>query len=91
MDKFIEILSERFYSENDLSDITYTLLICSKDFFDIFIKTIFPDFDITSRISIERESFNNNCRPDFTISTCNHKCKKMEYEYTFSTIHYKLS
>ena len=39
----IEKLSERFQSENDISDITYSLLRADDDFNKTFLNAIFPD------------------------------------------------
>lgn len=67
---FMKNLSERFYHENDLSDITYALLSTNKDFKNCFLYHCFPD-DIphTDDVLIWREKSFDNGRPDFILTS----------------------
>lgn len=66
--QFIENLSYRFRSENDLSDLTWTMCQTSDKFQFIFLKFFFPFFKKDcSNIYIERERTNDDSRPDFVL------------------------
>lgn len=65
----IEKLSERFQSENDLSDITYTLLCADNDFKKAFLNLIFKNMEIEDILYIQRELSEDDSRPDFIIET----------------------
>lgn len=66
---FIQNLSYRFRSENDLSDITWTLCETSDKFKFTFIKFFFPDITITDTDILSREKNSDDSRPDFILET----------------------
>lgn len=69
----IEKLSERFQSENDISDITYTLL-CADDYFKkAFLSILFKNIKIEDILFIQRELPEADSRPDFIIETSQEK------------------
>ena len=66
--QFISNLAERFRSENDLSDITWTMCQTSDRFQCAFLKFFFPWLKDDSRdVYIEREQSNDDSRPDFVF------------------------
>ena len=67
--KFIQNLSCRFQSENDLSDITWTLCETSKKFKIAFIKFFFPNIEVTDTMILIREKGVDDSRPDFILET----------------------
>jgi len=72
--EFFELLSEKYYKENDLSNIVWILCSTSLNFRAVFLKFIFGDiFDRIELINIEREfiSENNNSRVDFKFESQN--------------------
>ncbi len=69
--KFIQNLSSRFRSENDLSDITWTMCETSEKFKYHFIKFFFPDIIITDTAILTREKSGDGSRPDFILETKN--------------------
>ena len=69
----IEKLSERFQSENDISDITYTLLCADDDFKKVFLNTIFEGIKTEDILYIQRELPEEDSRPDFIMETSNDK------------------
>lgn len=69
----IEKLSERFQSENDISDITYSLLRADDDFNKTFLNAIFPDIKNEEVLYIQRELPEVDSRPDFIIETTKNK------------------
>ena len=74
MKDFIKIFTERFYKENDLSDLTYILCKADSDFLRFFVKFNFSDFTEDSPIvEIIREYPLKNSRPDFYISSLEKK------------------
>ena len=71
---FIEIFTERFYKENDLSDLTYILCKYDPDFLRFFLNFNFPNSnDPSPIIEIIREYPLKNSRPDFYISSLEKK------------------
>ena len=73
LSELIKMLSERFHDENDISDITYTLLQFNKEFKDTFLNLIFPDIKSEEIIYFQREMSENDSRPDFIIFCSQHK------------------
>lgn len=66
--RFISNLSFRFRSENDLSDVTWTMCQTSDRFQCVFLKFFFPWLaDDCAKVNIEREPANNDSRPDFVF------------------------
>ncbi|MEY8607369.1 hypothetical protein E5360_09875 [Muribaculum intestinale] len=64
--KFISNLSQRFRSENDLSDVTWTMCQTSDRFQRIFLQFFFPNLpDDCSEVWIGREDSKDDSRPDF--------------------------
>lgn len=71
-DNFFNKLSERFKSENDLSDITWAIGEACPIFQKLFIQFFFKDITDLSKISIfKREHSDETCRPDFYIKIDN--------------------
>lgn len=84
----IEKLSQRFRSENDLSDITWVVAETAPEFQKLFLKFFFQTFDETENIvAFVREFTNEDCRPDFYIKTdCKEyivECKKQDKSHHF--------
>ena len=70
--KFFEALSERAYKENDLSDVTYALLMADVTFRKFFLDFFFHDANLDARhVTIEREHSDAIGRPDFWIKDKN--------------------
>lgn len=67
IDIFLDILSSRKRSENDLSDITWALCLSSHSFQSLFIKFFFPDTEFLNISRFEREKIEKDSRPDFLI------------------------
>lgn len=71
LDKFIEALSCRFRTENNLSDITWALCEASPFFCSLWLKFIFDDkFPVEDLDYIEREvpdTINGSSRVDFVV------------------------
>lgn len=66
--EFISNLSYRFRSENDLSDVTWTLCQTSDKFQCVFLRFFFPWMEEDcGEIYIEREQSNDDSRPDFVF------------------------
>lgn len=70
---FFTNLGDRFYKENDLSDVTYTFLQTDDSFKEKFLQFFFPSLDVDSITTIEREYSKDDSRPDFIIETENEK------------------
>lgn len=66
---FMEHLAERRYKENDLSDITYALLLSDEKFKTCFFQ--FLTIPIDQILEIKRECKFDDSRPDFIISMKN--------------------
>lgn len=64
---FFDTLSNRKRSENDLSDITWSLCLASPSFKLIFLKFFFPENDFLDVTTFEREKSQGDSRPDFLI------------------------
>lgn len=64
---FFRSVSYKFRKENDLSDITWAMCQSCESFRNSFLKFFFPDIQINRNISIERERFEKDSRPDFYI------------------------
>ena len=62
--QFISNLSYRFRSENDLSDVTWTMCQTSDKFNAHFINFFFEGID-ANEVCLEREKSNDDSRPDF--------------------------
>lgn len=70
----LSALAAYYYHENDLSNITVTLCNNCPDFKDIFIHFFFPELDVDSIVSIDREVADEKekkCRVDIVIKTEN--------------------
>lgn len=66
--QFIENLAHRFRSENDLSDVTWTMCQTSDRFQCVFLKFFFPWLEEDcGEVYIEREQSNDDSRPDFVF------------------------
>ncbi|MDE6522287.1 MAG: hypothetical protein K2L17_05670 [Muribaculaceae bacterium] len=64
--QFIKNLSHRFRSENDLSDVTWTMCETSDKFQGAFLRFFFPWLKRQcTDVYMEREYVKGNCRPDF--------------------------
>lgn len=64
--QFIINLSQRFRSENDLSDVTWTMCQTSDEFQYLFLEFFFPWLRRKcANAYVEREHVKGNCRPDF--------------------------
>ena len=64
---FLDILSGRKRSENDLSDITWALCLSSHSFQSLFLNFFFPDTKFLDITIFEREKSEGDSRPDFLI------------------------
>lgn len=64
IEDFISNLSLRFNSENNLSDITWTMCETSDCFLTAFLDFFFPGVPF-GEIYLEREAADGDCRPDF--------------------------
>ena len=64
---FLETLSGRKRSENDLSDITWALCLSSHSFQSLFLNFFFPDTKFLNITRFEREKSEGDSRPDFLI------------------------
>lgn len=64
IEKFISNLSLRLNSENNLSDITWTMCQTSDVFQNVFLQFFFPK-EKFAEIYLQRELSNGGCRPDF--------------------------
>lgn len=69
LENFFEIFSERFQSENDISDITYILMKLDETFKKIFLEYIFNDINVKKITFMQREFYKDNSRPDFILET----------------------
>ena len=68
--KFFNAFSERAYKENDLSDVTYALLMADVKFRQFFFDFFFHDAHLDSRhVTIEREHSDVLGRPDFWLKS----------------------
>lgn len=68
--KFFEAFSERAYKENDLSDVTYAMCEADVKFRQFFLDFFFKDAHLDARkVTIEREHYDKDGRPDFWIKT----------------------
>lgn len=66
--QFIVNLSHRFRSENDLSDVTWTMCQTSERFQCVFLRFFFPWFgEDCGEVYIEREQSKDDSRPDFVF------------------------
>ena len=66
--KFFKALSERAYKENDLSDVTYAMCEADVKFRQFFLDIFFKDSHLDAcKVTIEREHYDKNGRPDFWI------------------------
>lgn len=66
---FIQNLSYRFRSENDLSDVTWTMCETSKKFKSFFIRFFFSNLNNIETVILFREKSNEDSRPDFILET----------------------
>lgn len=64
LETFFSFLSERFYKENDLSDITYAFMQANETFQDLFLEYCFGEKGIKPR-NLWREYSSDDSRPDF--------------------------
>lgn len=64
MENFISNLSLRLNSENNLSDITWTMCQTSDAFQNVFLQFFFPKEKFTE-VYLQRELPDEDCRPDF--------------------------
>lgn len=64
---FFRFIAYKYRKENDLSDITWAMCQSCESFRDFFLKFFFPEIQINTDISIEREKSENDSRPDFYI------------------------
>lgn len=64
---FFNALAMRKYKENDLSDITYSLLESNPVFRQFFLDFFFPNKLKADEVTIEREHSEDGLRPDFWI------------------------
>ena len=67
IENFLEILSVRKRSENDLSDVTWALCLSSHTFQTLFLNFFFPDIEFLNITRFEREKSEGDSRPDFLI------------------------
>lgn len=67
IESFLDILSGRKRSENDLSDITWALCLSSHSFQSLFLNFFFPDTEFLNITKFEREKSEGDSRPDFLI------------------------
>lgn len=68
LERFFECLAERFYSENNLSDVTYALAKASSQFMSFFMSKFFK-FDFSDDVyEIEREQSSSSGRPDIVVT-----------------------
>ncbi len=67
VENFLEILSERKRSENDLSDITWALCLSSHSFQSLFLNFFFENTEFSNITKFEREASKGNSRVDFLI------------------------
>ena len=73
---FFNNLAQRFSKENDLSDITWTMCQTSPTFMGLWVHFFFPDLDLSTVESIEREIPDNSgegSRVDFLINVEGHQ------------------
>ncbi|MBO7497511.1 MAG: hypothetical protein J6T98_13285 [Salinivirgaceae bacterium] len=95
VEDFISNLSWRFNSENNLSDITWTMCQTSDIFLDSFLHFFFPD-DEFGEIYLQRELSDEDCRPDFYFEcegeTFLIECKIWDQNHHFEqyTKHFKI-
>lgn len=95
MENFISNLSLRLNSENNLSDITWTMCETSDLFLTTFLDFFFPGVPF-GEIYLEREVADGNCRPDFQFEHDGKKylieCKIYDTEQHFDYVkHYKIA
>ena len=67
IENFLDILSGRKRSENDLSDITWALCLSSHSFQVLFLNFFFPNIKFLDITKFEREKSEGDSRPDFLI------------------------
>lgn len=67
IETFLDILSSRKRSENDLSDITWALCLSSHSFQTLFLNFFFPNIEFLNITRFEREKSEGDSRPDFLI------------------------
>jgi hypothetical protein len=67
IENFLDILSRRKGSENDLSDITWALCLSSHSFQSLFLNFFFPGTEFLKITRFEREVSEGDSRPDFLI------------------------
>jgi hypothetical protein len=67
IENFLDILSGRKRSENDLSDITWALSLSSHSFQTLFLNFFFPNTEFLNITRFEREKSEGDSRPDFLI------------------------
>ena len=73
---FFNILAQRLYKENDLSDVTWTMCQTSPAFMELWVHFFFPGLDLSTVESIEREIPDSNgegSRVDFLINIVGQK------------------
>lgn len=96
IEDFLSILSERFYHENDLSDITWAMCQTSNMFLTAFLDFFFPNVPF-DEIYLEREAADGDCRPDFKFEyegkTYLIECKIWDPNHHFEQYikHYKIT
>ncbi len=81
-------ISDRFYKENDISDITWAIIESSNLFKNFFMKFFWQDFTLDSKnFKATREFSKYGSRPDFFIENGNDKfiieVKKYDRNYHF--------
>jgi len=67
IESFLDILSGRKRSENDLSDITWALCLSSHSFQSLFLNFFFPDTEFLNITRDRREKSEGDSRPDLLI------------------------
>lgn len=67
IESFLNILSNRKRSENDLSDITWAMCLSSHSFQSLYLNFFFPNVEFLNITKFEREKPEGDSRPDFLI------------------------
>ncbi len=84
---FISNLAYRFTSENDISDITWTMCYTSDRFKKLFLNFFFPEFSFDRVAKFEREYSKDDSRADFYIESDGDRfvieCKKGDRNHHF--------
>lgn len=85
--EFMEHLAERRYKENDLSDITYALLLSDEDFKIRFFKFLDENINLDKISDIIREYATDDSRPDFIIKMKNEPSYLVEIKINDKNTH----